>query len=453
MILKQSAIAPAFLALCLLLGGSAQGIWGNALLQVLAVLILAWVFLDSGGVTIPISARRLLILFGVATAYLLVQLLPLPPSIWANLPGHQIVTEGRSILGLPPDWSPISLAPYDGAAALLFLFPPLAVLLAILKLNGTSAIWLAAALVGTAFLGILLGLLQVTSVDPTHSPWYLFKFSSFGFATGFFANSNHMATLLLLAIPFTVALGAALRRKAREPRVRLAVLTLIAGALGVVLLGLILNRSLAGLGLGIPVTVASLMMVIPTGRNIRIGGILISLLVVAAFIAVLFSPLSDKLAAQGAAASVSTRTEMLSNSLEAAKHFPLVGSGFGTFARVYPLFNDPERVGGAFINHAHNDYLEIALETGLAGGMLVLLFLLWWAATVKEMLATPSADEFAKAGAIGSAAILLHSLVDFPLRTSGIAASFAMCLGLMIASRRSARSKSDLRPPRHVVID
>ena len=38
----KEAILPAYLFLCLLIGGSAQGIWANALLQLLAIAILAW---------------------------------------------------------------------------------------------------------------------------------------------------------------------------------------------------------------------------------------------------------------------------------------------------------------------------------------------------------------------------------------------------------------------------
>ncbi len=449
----RTAVAPAYLALCLLLGGSAQGIWANALLQLIAILIIAWAFLDSPRIPAPRQARQLLGLFALAIALFALQLVPLPPAIWTNLPGRDLVAEGRQILGLPPGWSTISLAPYDTIATLLPLLPPLAMLVAIFWLRSNSTKWLGTALIGGTFIGILLGLLQVSSSDPTTSPWYLFRYSSFGFATGFFANSNHMASLLLLAIPFTIALGAAVHRKATEPRKRYTILAMTAGGLGVILIGLVLNRSLAGLGLGIPVTIASILMVAPIGKSARLGAISLSLLALLGFVVLLFSPLSDRLAANGAAASVSTRQAMLSNSLNAVREFNLAGSGFGTFQRVYRMFEDPENVAGDVVNHAHNDYLEVVMETGLTGAMLVLVFLGWWMLAARRMLATPAADEFAMAGAIGSAAILLHSAVDFPLRTSAIAVAFSMCLALMIVARRSASSERDLRPTRHVVID
>ena len=52
-----------------------------------------------------------------------------------------------------------------------------------------------------------------------------------------------------------------------------------------------------------------------------------------------------------------------------------------------------------------------------------------------------------------SAAILVHSLVDFPLRTATIAAVFAMCLALLVERPPlSRRTGSDWRAARHVVI-
>ena len=152
-------------------------------------------------------------------------------------------------------------------------------------------------------------------------------------------------------------------------------------------------------------------------------------------------------------ASVSTRSEMLSTSMQAVQQFGVAGSGIGSFRKVYQMFEDPERVNLTFVNHAHNDYAELAVESGLPGLVILLLFLWWWLMAVRSMARSPAADHFAMAGAIGSAAVLVHSLVDFPLRTAGISAAFAACLGLIILSRRHAREERDLRPTRHVVID
>ena len=56
----------------------------------------------------------------------------------------------------------------------------------------------------------------------------------------------------------------------------------------------------------------------------------------------------------------------------------------------------------------------------------MLLFLAWWGRSVAQMVRSPASDQFAYAGAIASAALLVHSLVDFPLRTAAMSAVFAM---------------------------
>jgi O-antigen ligase len=124
----------------------------------------------------------------------------------------------------------------------------------------------------------------------------------------------------------------------------------------------------------------------------------------------------------------------------------------GTFPKLYQLKEDPSSVDRFYVNHAHNDYLELATETGLPGVLLMLAFLLWWGRAVWLMLQSPASDHFALAGAVASAAILMHSLVDYPLRTGAISAVFAASLALILQSRRTAHSDSDLRPVRHLVV-
>jgi O-antigen ligase len=117
------------------------------------------------------------------------------------------------------------------------------------------------------------------------------------------------------------------------------------------------------------------------------------------------------------------------------------------------LIEDPDKTDRIYVNHAHNDYLELALETGLSGVLIIILFLMWWVNSVVRMVRSPASDQFAMAGAIASAAILIHSLVDYPLRTAAISTLFAMCIVLVVQSRRTVQSDNDLRPTRHLILD
>jgi O-antigen ligase len=106
-----------------------------------------------------------------------------------------------------------------------------------------------------------------------------------------------------------------------------------------------------------------------------------------------------------------------------------------------------------YVIHAHNDYAELALETGLPGILLIIAILAWWGRAAWHAWIYSDRGPYARAASIGSAAILVHSVVDFPLRTAAIAAVFAMCLALL-AERRTppVRSAGDLRPTRHLVL-
>jgi len=450
----RGAVAPAYLFLCLVLGGSPQGMWGNAILQLLAVAIIAWALISRSDEPLPKSARQLLAIVSLVLLIVLIHLTPLPPGIWTTLPGRGFIEDGFRLLGISTPAMPLSLAPYETLAASLALLPPLGMLAATLGLRGYSPAWLAAALVAGAMAGILLGILQVSSPVPEASPWYLYRISNFGVAAGFFANSNHMANLLLVAIPFMAAIGVTLRRRSTDVRTKSAGLAVACGGLIVAMVGLALNRSLAGFGLGVPVVLASLTILFGLSAGwARVAILTIGLTGVAAIALLWISPIASQMDRLGAAGSITSRQEIATNSLALAGEFAPVGSGIGTYAKLYPLTEDPATIERVYVNHAHNDYLELAVETGLPGILLIILFLAWWSKSVLRMLRSPGSDEFAMAGAIASAAILLHSLVDYPLRTAAISAVFAMSLALIIQSRRTAQSDKDLRPARHLVVD
>jgi O-antigen ligase len=227
----------------------------------------------------------------------------------------------------------------------------------------------------------------------------------------------------------------------------------IGGMLAIVVLGLALNKSLAGLGLGLPVLIASAVLLVEPRRQRRWLIVPATLLVVAVGI-ILALPLSGKFESLDAGSSVESRRVVGTTSWQAFTDFAPVGSGLGTFEKVYRLYEDPAAVDRTFVNHAHNDYLEIAVEMGIPGLIAVLLFLTWWAIAAARQWRTNANDPFAKAATIASAAILAHSLVDFPLRTAAISALFAGCISLLVGIKVRAVSagRPDLWQSRHLEI-
>jgi O-antigen ligase len=445
------AVAPGYLLLCLILGGSVQAVWGNMLLQLIGVGLIAWAAAAPAKEPLIHPARQLLWIAILGLAVVLLQLVPLPGSLWPSLGGRAGIAEGYRLLGLPAPSLPISLAPYASLATLLTLIPPIALFCAVVRLKAYRASWLAVALLGGTVAGILLGALQVASAEPELSRWYLYSSTNFGFAVGFFANANHMALLLVISLPFVAALLASVRK--RNVQRYSAALALAAGAALVIVVGIALNRSLAGYGLGIPALLASVLIVMRGSPGAqRLLGAVAVVLVIAGVVALSFSPTGNR--EYGVSASVSQREMMTKTTFRATRDFLPLGSGLGTFRPVYRLYEDRQGITRVQVNHAHNDYAELALELGIPGIALIILFLVWWVAQSVRAWRFQDAGPYARAASIASAAVLVHSIVDFPLRTAAISASFAMCLALLI-ERAPVRGKArpDLRPTRHVVLD
>lgn len=447
----REGVAPAYLFLCLLAGGSTQGIWANMAIELAGLAIIAWAAMSGEG-QLGSPARRLFLIVLAALALIALQLVPLPPTVWPHLGGREALASGYSLLDLRVPSLPVSLAPYDTFQALLALIPPIAMLSALLRLKAYRPSWIAVLLLGGTFCGILLGVLQVASSNPETSPWYLFPEVSLGFATGFFANANHMATLLLISLPFLAALLASAEGTSRQRHSAVAVL--VAGATLVVIIGIALNSSLAGYGLVVPVLAASAMIVMPPRSALRRWtGTLAGLCLIAALVALQSSSIRPNGFGAEAASSVESRKDMLATTWTATRDFLPLGSGVGTFRRVYDLYENRDRVTGTYVVHAHNDYAELALETGIPGLVILAFFLAWWVVAASRAWTSPDAGPFARAASIASAAILAHSFVDFPLRTAAISGAFAMCLALLAERRAVTVSATpDLRPTRHIVL-
>lgn len=441
-----------YLGLCLLLGGaSAAGFWANALLQFLAIPILVWAAISSDGMPLARPGRQLLALLGLALLVVLVQLIPLPPAAWTGLPGRGHVEQAFQLLGQPLPWLPISLSPYESIASLLWLLPALAILLAGLRRGLPSPAVLGGVIIGIMALAVLIGAMQISG--GTESPWYFYRITNYGVTVGFFSNANHMATLLVVSIPFLCASYASIPRKGRSAGTPGLMLIVLGSAGLLVAVGLVINGSLAGIGLLIPVALASLMLLLRRQKLPRWVLPVLAVITLASVATVMSGRFDNNLIGSTAYTSTGSRYTSFKTSLEAALDYLPFGSGLGTFDSIYRTYEVPEQVTNTYMNHAHSDYIELFLETGLLGLAVIVLFLAWWLRQAVAIWHSAEPNHFARAATIASAAILAHSIVDYPLRTVAIAAVFAVCCALMaipsVLPRRST-SASNARPARHL---
>ena len=446
----KSAVAPSYLLLCLLLGGSAQGIWQNAALQLIGLAIIAWTLIAPAEESPSRSASRLLLLAAIGVAVVAAQCVPVPPSFWAH-GAREPLAAGYRLLGIPLPWQPISVTPYGSLATLLCLIPPLALFVAMVRLDAYRPSWMAAALLAGAIAGVSLGALQAMNAG-TASQWYLYPRTNIGRAVGFFANASHMAILLVISTPFVFAIAAAGRGRQIQYFSALMAMLFALGTLLIV--GIALSESLTGWLLSAPVIFASLLILMGRRSPGRLWlALLAALGIVAAIATLATSSISGELISRNAAVSVQSRTEITATTMRAIGDFMPWGSGLGSFARVYRLYENPDTVTDEYVVHAHNDYAELILELGAAGAVLIILFLVWWGRAVWRLWRKSDPSPFACAASIASAALLLHSLVEFPLRTAAMSACFAMSLALLANGPRAPRKEvADLRPVRHIVI-
>jgi O-antigen ligase len=128
---------------------------------------------------------------------------------------------------------------------------------------------------------------------------------------------------------------------------------------------------------------------------------------------------------------VESREEPAAYALAIVKDYPVFGAGPGSFYAIFPRYR-PETVR-AFYDHAHNDYVEIAAESGLIGLAILGVFgamSLWAALRAQWQRRDPLMRGMSFACTMGVTSILIHSWVDFNLQIPANAAYFMVLLAL-----------------------
>lgn len=450
---SAEAVTPLFLlcafviAASLLLGGGTRGgFLRDAILELIAIpllLVALWKLFDG-----PITQQmKIPLFFCLAIAFIpVVQLIPLPPWLWSNLPGRGPAAETFEILGQAPPWMPISVVPYETWLSALSLVPPLSIFLAAMQLSYRERRWLTWVFITIGVVSVFIGLAQVAQ-GPT-SPLRFFEFTNETEAVGFFANRNHLAALLYSVTLFAAvwAIGATQMGQPDERKTydTILIVALLAAftLLAVLLAGQMMARSRMGLLLTIVALFGALAIAVwdrrvgsqVTPMKLIVGAVVLVVIFAAQFglyrIMERFTgdPLAD------------ARIPFTRNTIEAALAYLPFGSGVGTFVPVYAMFEKPaDLIADRYANHAHNDYVELWLTAGLMGLVLVAMFMAWFGLRAFEIWRkTPPAGaseldwDLARAATLIVALLLAHSLVEYPLRTGGIMALMAFACALLI---------------------
>lgn len=116
------------------------------------------------------------------------------------------------------------------------------------------------------------------------------------------------------------------------------------------------------------------------------------------------------------------------------RSFPLFGSGLGTFADAYAVYEEegPENL---LLLHAHNDYLEYLSELGLVGMGLLLggvLFMAVNAFLVWKGRRNPEVKGLVLGGLVAIILMMIHSITDFNLHIPANMLLFTVVLSLTL---------------------
>jgi len=273
-------------------------------------------------------------------------------------------------------------------------------------------------------------------------------------ATGTYINRNHYAGFLEMVIPFSLALAFhefamlrgdesgrawSLKRLVVQERFPRAVFYL---SLTIVLFAsLVFSRS----RMGIIASSASLLGISVLGKFKR-GGLIVATVFILSVVTVVLwiggGPIAARFASVGQEYTLSegSRMSIWRDTVRLIAQRPIAGSGLGTFPVAYTAVQTTFL--GNFVNHAHNDYLEIASDLGIPMALILFGSFAWiLVRSVRNVLF--GGINFESAVSLGCAgsilALLLHSLADFNLYIPANALIFSAILGLAMSMPASIR--------------
>jgi O-antigen ligase len=419
------------LTVALLLGGaSRENLIPATIVELVSIILLPWTTVrlanqSRSGMTWP------LVVIGLIAAIVTLQLIPMPPQLWSALPGRETMVRVYKAAGMNLPVRPLSYAPDLTIRSSLYLITPITVFLGWITLSSSERRLGIIVILMVMVLGLVLGAVQVAAGGANVG--YLYRNTNYGSLVGLFSNRNHEASLLLISLPLTAGLlvsgGKRTLKRNSLIAIGLALTLVVMGALAAV-------HSRAGVLLLIPSLLCSVLVIVRSGRFGRPRKVLlfIGLFVGAALALVTPFAFSPLLARFDTGLSLDTRFAVAPDIWALVlKNLPF-GSGPGTFDIAYRSVENLNFVNTEFLNHAHNDYLEIALETGVFGVGTLIAFIAWWSIRLVQVWGkgAESGSTLARAASIGVGLLLIHSAFDYPMRTLAIGAIFAFFAALMV---------------------
>ena len=438
--------APVIILSLVLGGGTRSGFLSDAILELAALPLLLAALWRLWDVEFDPRSRWVLRVCLLVALLPLAQLIPLPPQIWTSLPNRGPLAETFDLLGGGLPWAPISVNPRATWLAALSMVPPVAVFLGVVLLNRRERRLLSLVLLSAGVLGVFVGLLQ--AAQGPDSPLRFYQITNPSEAVGFFANRNHYAAFLYTLTLFAAAwaVDAATRVGSAPAGKKFEAALLIAVAASFTILVTLVGaqamaRSRAGIGITMLALCGSFALA-SVGRRGESKAAATRFMAVVVVLGALFAiqfalyRMLDRFTDDPMA---DARIPFARNTIEAARAFMPFGAGFGSFTSVYGLFERPQDIlANTYANRAHNDILEFWLETGMAGMALMGALAAWLVSRIVAVWRSPAQQIFyidlllMRAATMVVTLLIIHSFVDYPLRTGAMMAIMAFACALLV---------------------
>ncbi len=145
---------------------------------------------------------------------------------------------------------------------------------------------------------------------------------------------------------------------------------------------------------------------------------------------------ADRLAVSGLLEQ--ERLVVFETTLQAIKDNALLGSGYGTFQDIYPLYRNEEPYSRLVWDKAHNDYLELILGLGIPAALVFLLSLsLVFSVVVRGYFRRHRNAIYPGIAVAGIVVLAVHALADFSVQIQAVAMAYAMIVGVGAAQSHS----------------
>ncbi len=358
--------------------------------------------------------------------YLAFQLLPLPITLLQHLsPARAELTRAMAPIFGPSAWIALTVAPAATSNHAIRVIEYAIVFLLIREAiaNSRRRPWLAVfPLIAVGAAEAIFGLVQFASGTDVE------------YAQGTFVNRNHFAGMLAMVLPFAAMSGVALLTRSRSHN---GVVGYAFGAICAPVMMLAIVQSLSRMGF-VAVAFSMLAMLLvyslseisPRRRWLGVGAVVVGMALCAAVMPT--QRVTARLLQTGTEGSSLIRLELWKSALNLCRHYPVFGSGAGSFEFVIPRYEvSPMNYTADF---AHNDYLQGLAELGIVGFSVPVCFLAYMlslAIRAARFADSRSIRSIALACFGALVAILVHSAADFNLYIPSNAMLVAWICGMI----------------------